>query len=80
MTSSTTDSRQPLRVGVIGLGVWGPKHAVNAHGLREVELVALVDRDPTPDREMSRQVLIQQGRQLLEALRAQAPQRQESPA
>ena len=47
MTSSTTDSWRPLRVGVIGLGVWGPKHAVNAHGLREVELVALVDRDTT---------------------------------
>ena len=42
--------------------------------------VGLVDRDPTPDHETSRQVLIQQGRQLLEALQAQMPQRQESPA
>jgi DNA repair exonuclease SbcCD nuclease subunit len=42
--------------------------------------VGLVDRDLTPDRETSRQVLLLQGRQLLEALQAQMPQRQESPA
>jgi hypothetical protein len=36
-----------------------------------------VDGDPVPDREAIRQLLIQQGRQLLEALRAQLPQQQE---
>ncbi|MFV2066331.1 MAG: exonuclease SbcCD subunit D [Pirellulales bacterium] len=47
---------------------------------RAAAYAALVDRDPTPDHETSRQILIQQGRQLLEALQAQVPQRQESPA
>ena len=42
--------------------------------------VALVDRDPMPDRETARQILLQQGRQLLEALREQLPQPQEAPA
>lgn len=47
MTRTTNDISPPLRLGVIGLGVWGPKHAVTAHGLRETELVAVVDRDTT---------------------------------
>jgi predicted dehydrogenase len=47
MTRTTHDISPPLRLGVIGLGVWGPKHAVTAHGLRETELVAVVDRDTT---------------------------------
>lgn len=42
--------------------------------------VALVDRDPMPDREIARQILLQQGRQLLAALRAQFPEPQEAPA
>jgi exonuclease SbcD len=45
---------------------------------RAPAFVALVDRDPAPDRDRSQQILIEQGRQLLEALRAQLPQRQES--
>lgn len=40
--------------------------------------VALVDRDPKPDGETARQFLIQQGRQLLECLRAQLPEPQEA--
>jgi hypothetical protein len=40
--------------------------------------VALVDRHPMPDRETARQILLQQGRQLLEALRAQLPEPQEA--
>jgi hypothetical protein len=45
---------------------------------RTPAFAALIDRDPAPDRDRSQQILIEQGRQLLEALRAQLPQRQES--
>jgi hypothetical protein len=41
---------------------------------------SLIDDDPAPDREEARRLLIQQGRQLLEALRGQLPQQQEAPA
>ncbi len=34
------------RVGVIGLGTWGPKHAATLFGLPEADLVAVVDTDP----------------------------------
>jgi predicted dehydrogenase len=36
---------QPLRIGVIGAGVFGRLHAVTLGGLAVAELVALVDRD-----------------------------------
>jgi predicted dehydrogenase len=36
---------QPLRIGVIGAGVFGRLHAATVEGLAEAELAALVDRD-----------------------------------
>jgi DNA repair exonuclease SbcCD nuclease subunit len=42
--------------------------------------VAVVDRGSPPDRDTARQIVIQQGRQLLEALRAQLPDPEEAPA
>ncbi len=45
---------------------------------RATAYVALVYCDATPDRETSRQMLIQQGRQLLETLRSQIPQQESS--
>lgn len=37
---------QPVRVGVVGLGDFGRRHAVTLAALAEAELVALVDTDP----------------------------------
>jgi DNA repair protein SbcD/Mre11 len=42
--------------------------------------VALIDRGPKPDRDTARQILLQQGRKLLETLRGQRPEPQEVPA
>ncbi len=36
---------EPVRVGVVGLGYWGPNIVRNLHGLAEAELVAVCDRD-----------------------------------
>ena len=42
--------------------------------------VALMDSGPKPDRNTARQILLQQGRQLLESLRAQRPEPREASA
>jgi predicted dehydrogenase len=47
---------QPVRIGVIGIGVFGQLHAATLRDLAEAELVALVDRD--------RERLAQAGREL----------------
>lgn len=37
---------EPVRVGVVGVGVWGEKHARVFHGLDEARLVGVFDRVP----------------------------------
>src|SRR5688500_7970045 len=41
-----SDSNQPVRIGVVGLGRFGRLHALTAAQLPELELVALVARRP----------------------------------
>jgi predicted dehydrogenase len=42
----TLGSEQPIRLGVVGLGYWGPNLARNIQDIEEAELVALCDRRP----------------------------------
>jgi UDP-N-acetylglucosamine 3-dehydrogenase len=43
-----TDSHQPVRVGVVGLGAMGRRHAEAALGVAGIELVGVADSSTTP--------------------------------